>query len=180
MVCKGRGSGAQPLAGACRKPMTLLMVAFMLDAVLGDPVYAWHPARVLGAVIKKAEAGLRARFLNLKLAGAILALSLPVTVFILLRCVLGYLERRHAALGFIVSLYFVYSSLSVRDLANEAGRVLQDLKMNDTVLARRDLSRIVGRDTHSLSPQEIVRGTVEAVSESTVDGIIAPLFYAAL
>ena len=40
------------------------------------------------------------------------------------------------------------------------------------------LSYIVGRDTSKLSEKEIIRATVETVAENTVDGIIAPLFYA--
>ncbi len=47
-------------------------------------------------------------------------------------------------------------------------------------MARQRLSRIVGRDTAQLSEREIVRATVETVSENTVDGIISPLLYAAL
>jgi len=38
----------------------------------------------------------------------------------------------------------------------------------------------VGRDTAALSEEEIVRATVESVSENTSDGIVAPLFYLAL
>lgn len=46
--------------------------------------------------------------------------------------------------------------------------------------ARTRLSYIVGRDTQNLSREEIVRATVETVSENTSDGIIAPLFYASI
>jgi len=42
------------------------------------------------------------------------------------------------------------------------------------------VSRIVGRDTRDLDEEEIVRATIETISESTVDGIISPLFYAVL
>ena len=40
------------------------------------------------------------------------------------------------------------------------------------------MSYIVGRDTENLSEKEIIRATVETVAENTVDGLIAPLFYA--
>ncbi|HHT9120762.1 MAG TPA: adenosylcobinamide-phosphate synthase CbiB, partial [Candidatus Hypogeohydataceae bacterium YC41] len=46
--------------------------------------------------------------------------------------------------------------------------------------ARRHLSGIVGRDTHKLEEGQIIRATVETVAENTVDGILAPLFYAFL
>jgi adenosylcobinamide-phosphate synthase len=39
---------------------------------------------------------------------------------------------------------------------------------------------MVGRDTERLTETEVVRAAVESVAENTVDGIIAPLFFAAL
>jgi adenosylcobinamide-phosphate synthase len=36
---------------------------------------------------------------------------------------------------------------------------------------------IVGRDTKGLDKPEIIRASVETVAESTMDGIVAPLFY---
>jgi adenosylcobinamide-phosphate synthase len=38
----------------------------------------------------------------------------------------------------------------------------------------------VGRDTQDLSPPEIYRACIETVAENTSDGVVAPLFYAAL
>ncbi|MDY6970578.1 MAG: adenosylcobinamide-phosphate synthase CbiB, partial [Spirochaetota bacterium] len=46
--------------------------------------------------------------------------------------------------------------------------------------AREQLSMIVGRDTQDLNESEIIRATVETVAESVVDGVISPIFYAAL
>jgi adenosylcobinamide-phosphate synthase len=39
---------------------------------------------------------------------------------------------------------------------------------------------IVGRDTANMDEAQIIRATVETVAESTMDGIVAPLFYAFL
>jgi adenosylcobinamide-phosphate synthase len=57
-------------------------------------------------------------------------------------------------------------------------RVYRALEKEDVDSARKNLSLIVGRDTHSLDKQDIIRATIETVSENTVDGIISPLFYA--
>jgi len=45
---------------------------------------------------------------------------------------------------------------------------------------RRQVARIVGRDTQSLSKEEIIKATIETVAENTTDGVISPLFYAAI
>jgi len=58
--------------------------------------------------------------------------------------------------------------------------VYRALKEDNLELARERVSRIVGRDTRDLDEEEIVRATIETISESTVDGIISPLFYAVL
>ena len=46
--------------------------------------------------------------------------------------------------------------------------------------ARKKVSCIVGRETEHLSEQGVVRAAVETVAENLVDGIISPLFYAAI
>jgi adenosylcobinamide-phosphate synthase len=42
------------------------------------------------------------------------------------------------------------------------------------------VARIVGRDTQSLNEEEIIKATIETVAENTTDGVISPLFYAAI
>jgi adenosylcobinamide-phosphate synthase len=39
---------------------------------------------------------------------------------------------------------------------------------------------MVGRDTGKLSESEVIRAAVESVAENTVDGVLAPLFFAAV
>lgn len=51
------------------------------------------------------------------------------------------------------------------------------LKENDLIQARKALSQIVGRDTAYLNEEQIIRACVETVAESSVDGILSPLFY---
>ena len=46
--------------------------------------------------------------------------------------------------------------------------------------ARKQVARIVGRDTQNLDEEEIVKATVETVAENTTDGVISPLFWALL
>src|SRR5205085_1908354 len=78
------------------------------------------------------------------------------------------------------TIYLLYTSFAARDLDRHASRVHAALKDGHLEEARRRLSLIVGRDTAALQEREIVRAAVESVGESTLDGVIAPLFYAAL
>ena len=147
---------------------------------MGDPIYAFHPVRIMGKAIGKGESFLRARIRDEKKAGMVLAFSVPACVFILSGILIAVLTFVHPFLGFAASVFGIYSSLSIRDLQQEAQKVLRDLENNHLEIARQDVARIVGRDTAHLNESEVIRAAIEAVSESTVDGIIAPLFYAAL
>ncbi len=82
--------------------------------------------------------------------------------------------------GDVVAIYLLYSTLTTKDLWVHGRAVSQALEKTDLAQARQAVSRIVGRDTASLQEPGIVRAAVESVAESTVDGVVAPLFYAVL
>lgn len=160
--------------------MTALLAAFLLDLKLGDPFYRFHPVRVMGRIIEKGESFLRALITSEKTAGAVLAFFLPVAAAGLVWGILQLLYRVYPALAWAANVYGIYSSVSVHDLRKEALIVHQNLEAGDLPEARKSLARIVGRDTAGLDEKETVRAAVETVAESTLDGVVAPLFYAAL
>jgi len=159
--------------------MVELVSAFVLDLFLGDPPYSWHPVRILGRWIERAEPWLRARF-SARTAGFILAIFLPLATFVIIWFFPELAFQFHPVLKSILYVYFLYSVISIKDLDSEARRVYTALRNDKLEAARQNLSRIVGRDTENLSEEEVVRGTVETVAESFVDGVLSPLFYAAL
>ena len=81
--------------------------------------------------------------------------------------------------GFLIANSFlIYTTLATKCLKDEAVKIYELLKTKDIEKARVQVSYIVGRDTTHLDEGEIIRATVETVAENTVDGIIAPMFYA--
>lgn len=160
--------------------MVELIVAFVLDLFLGDPPYGWHPVRLVGRWVEKTETWLRANLPDLVLAGWIQALLTPLVVFVFVWFLTEVAFQVSPTLKGVLVIYFIYSSISVKDLASEAKRVHTALRNQKLDSARKNLSRIVGRDTGDLAESEIIRGTVETVAESFVDGVLSPLFYAAL
>jgi adenosylcobinamide-phosphate synthase len=79
-----------------------------------------------------------------------------------------------------VEILMIYYGLAARSLARETGAVLAACEAEDWTEARKRLGLIVGRDTADLPPEQIYRACIETVAESTTDGVVAPLFYAAL
>jgi len=82
--------------------------------------------------------------------------------------------------GFMVETALIYFCISARDLEKSAMGVYQFLVENNIEKARNELAMIVGRDTGQLSEEAVSRACVETVAENLVDGVIAPLFFAAL
>jgi adenosylcobinamide-phosphate synthase len=149
--------------------------AYGLDLALGDPVFAWHPIRLMGRAISKAEEIVRIRNLPLGPAGWILALGLPLVCWAIAKAFLDSLPGRP-----LISAILIYFCLSTRDLAIHAWAVLRALESGNLDGARQAVSRMVGRDTADLDSEGVTRACLESVAESTCDGVVAPLFYAFL
>jgi adenosylcobinamide-phosphate synthase len=86
----------------------------------------------------------------------------------------------NASLTWIWDTLVIYQTLAARDLDRHARSIAAPLLLGDLEGARHSVSYIVGRDTQNLGINEISRATLEAVAESTTDGFVAPLFWAAV
>jgi len=159
---------------------------FLLDLLLGDP--AWltpiHPVVLMGRAISFLEKRLRALFPKTPQgetrAGLALALTMSVGTFTLCKLILCTLHRLAPPLAFALEVIWCWQALAVKDLRDEAMRVQHALEHEGLDAARRAVSRIVGRDTKSLSAEGVARAAVETVAENFSDGVIAPLFWMAL
>jgi adenosylcobinamide-phosphate synthase len=160
--------------------LSILIIAFVLDLILGDP-YNWpHPVKWMGRYIyffqDKSNLMTRSRRLQ-HLLGMALCLSLIFLSFILVFLSLRLLTLVHPLLADIWRIYLTYTTFSVRMLAFEAKKVYQALEKGPLAKARRQVGMIVGRTTDALNAEEIAAATIETVAENTSDGFIAPLFY---
>ena len=153
--------------------------ALLLDAVLGEPPEAIHPTVLVGLVISALEK----RALRLKdprfrrLAGIMLALSVPSLVFISTRKILGGVPCKPR---WMIGTALISTTLSMRGLGEAAGNVEIGLREGRLERARSLVGHLVGRDTEDLSESEVCRAAVESVAENTSDGVVAPMLYGVL
>jgi len=177
-------------------PPMILLLAFLLDAAVGDPRWLPHPVRVIGRAISWIEKILRKYFKSPsreKIGGAILVFVIVIPVFLItffvcnairLFTLLG--ESPEATyspihlIGIILLIYFTATTIAVRELINSAQSVIKAVKDKDIKTARNNLSMIVGRDTENLNEEKILKATMESLAENLSDGVIAPVFYLAL
>lgn len=152
----------------------LVLIACLLDAAFGDPVYPQHPIRLLGAWSLAWERWLFAAGLNGYLGGLLhwlLVVGGALAAWWGVRCGLGWF---HPWLAWAWDVFLAYSLLCMRDLLAHGRRVLDAL--DDLPTARRRLSLLVGRDTAALPRDGIVRATIESLSENLTDGVLTPLW----
>lgn len=155
------------------------MLGFLLDQLLGDPPGWPHPVRWIGSLIAVVEKVLRKHFPE-RLGGFLLLLVVVTITGGLVATALLLSHRWHPYARLGLSTILIYYGLASRSLARETGSVLDACRDGDLVQSRKRLGFIVGRDTAELPPEQIYRACIETVAENTTDGIVAPLFYAAL
>ena len=155
-----------------------LLAGWLLDLVLGDPQRLPHPVVGFGKMIAFGEHRLN-RGKHRKLKGALMAIILIIVVFL---C--GWLIRRllslasvYLAVGFdiIVVFYCLAGTTLIREV--RAVFIALDRSLED---GRRQVARIVGRDTSELSAQEVRAAALETLAENLSDGVTAPLFWLAI
>jgi adenosylcobinamide-phosphate synthase len=157
-----------------------IAIALLLDLVFGDPRWLPHPVRIIGRLIAALEERARRAIPDARLAGSLTALAVILTATLATGAIIWVAGWVHPRLGDAVSILLLYTTLAARDLADHSKGVYRALARFDLAEARRLVSWLVGRDTERLTEPEVVRAAVESVAENTVDGIIAPLFFAAL
>lgn len=155
-----------------------VLIAIAIDLLVGDPPNVPHPIRYIGGLISFLEKHIRMRFRNLKLGGFVLLLSTLIAVTGPIHAVLYFADKISPALSFLLKTYIVFSGIASKCLAEEAKKIYAVLKEGTLEEARVKISYLVGRDTSQLDREEITRATVETVAENTVDGVLAPLFFA--
>ena len=144
-------------------------IAYILDLILGDPHWFPHPVRFIGKLITILE-GLLYRFKCKKFTGGILAVLTIAITFIV--------SFMLAKISVVLEIFFLYTTLATKSLASEGFRVCKVLVEGDMEKAKKELSYLVSRDTENMDVVQITRSVLETISENSVDGVIAPMFFA--
>lgn len=158
----------------------VLVLAALLDYLIGDP-WGWpHPVRVMGWVISllsKLALKYCQNPFSQRLAGIIMGLTVIIGSGLVGWIIVEVAKWIHPFLGIAVQSILLASCFALKSLRNAAIEVLQPLENGELEPARLILSNYVGRDTVNLSAAEIFRAVLETVTENATDGVMAPLFY---
>lgn len=159
----------------------ILLLAAIVDYLIGDPWNWLHPVQVMGWIISHCtQFGINyfQEKWQRRLAGMILGLGLIIGSGLIGWLIVRGATWIHPLLGIVIEIVLLASCFAGCSLRRAALDVLQPLSLGEIELARSNLSQYVGRDTNDLCESEILRAILETVAENTPDGVTAPLFYA--
>ena len=148
-----------------------LALAMILDALMGEPRPLWsripHPAVLMGQWIAFGTRHLNEGPFRTEKGVALVLASM------LLASIIGW---GLSQFGMVIEAVAVAVLLAHRSLIDHVARVADGLRMS-VAQARRDVAKIVGRDTESMDAPAITRAAVESAAENFADGVIAPAFW---
>jgi len=157
------------------------MLGFLLDMIIGDPHWLYHPVQLLGRLITVLETFLRRRLPKTKsgeLAGGIFLVIIAAVISTgIPALVLIAAGNIHPVLRFVLETIMCYQLLATKALKDESNKVYQQLEQGNLEGGRAAVSMIVGRDTQKLDEAGITRAAVETIAENTSDGVIAPMLF---
>ncbi len=157
-----------------------IMLALIVDQLLGDPRWLPHPVKAIAFCGTWLEKKLRSILPDQVMAGLatiILMIMISASVTWLF---IGTCRAIHPLLGWTCTIIILWLSVAARDLWRHSHEVYLALKSENLEKSRQKVGLIVGRDTSNLNEKEIARAAIESVAESLVDGVTAPIFYAFL
>ncbi|NLV53761.1 MAG: cobalamin biosynthesis protein CobD [Bacteroidales bacterium] len=164
-----------------------LLLGWFLDFLFGDPRWLPHPVVYMGKWISYWER-MQNKGGNRKVKGAVFAVTSVLFVFILNLTLLfwevyllSHFDNGVEAVAVRVAVVSfnslcVFFCLAGHTLRKEVKMVFEALD-ESLEKGRRQVARIVGRDTQHLSAQEVHTAALETLAENLSDGVVAPLFW---
>jgi len=159
----------------------VIVIAFILDLIIGDPQNPLHPIRFIGSGIRLGVCAYKKMHIQSNVAQFIAGMVLSLAILAISYASTWFITRSFYTLnhrtGLVIEAVICYFLIAPKALKVESTKVYRSLISGDIEGARKNLSYIVGRDTKNLSICEIVTATVETISENLSDGVIAPLIF---
>ncbi|KNY17884.1 cobalamin biosynthesis protein CobD [Shinella sp. SUS2] len=166
--------------------LLLLLLALLLDRVVGDPDWLWrrvpHPVVLFGwaiGLMDKLFNGKRLSAETKRFNGAVC-----IAVLLAASALSGFVVHQLLAplgiFGALVEIVIVAIFLAQKSLYGHVRAVSSGLKRDGLAGGRQAVSMIVGRDPATLDEPAICRAGIESLAENFSDGVVAPALWYAL
>lgn len=164
----------------------VLLIALVLDRLVGDPPALWarlpHPVVVFGKAISVLDRHLNGDDLSAsrRRGHGVLAIVALLAASALVGDVLSDIFHHLGPVGFVLEVIVVAVFLAQKSLGDHVGAVAAGLRSEGLAGGRRAVALIVGRDPETLDEPAICRAAIESLAENFADGVVAPAFWYAL
>lgn len=152
-----------------------LLIGWTADKLFGDPRWLPHPVVAMGKIIAWGEKRLNKGNKRM-MKGALFSIILILSSYLIIFFIIKGLNYVNPYLSVAFSSVVVFFCLAGKTLIDEVRNVFVAVD-SSVEEGRKQVARIVGRDTSALSPQQIRTAALETLSENLSDGVIAPLFW---
>lgn len=149
----------------------ITVVSVVIDRLFGEPPTRFHPTAWIGRLVAAFD-----RQLGDSIKNGVAIFLAVAPVYALLAFAIIEIIGVETPWGLLLASFILKLQFAWRSLGEHADLVAQHLS-KDLVAARAAVSQMVGRETSDLDGEHVISAAVESIGESSVDGIIAPLFY---
>ena len=165
----------------------LVISSIVLDLLIGDPLFLVHPVQIMGFFISRSSKYCIHLFNNkeslLKWSGLFIAFITILVSFSAGKILeILFIKSNNNIFWGLAILLGLSSCLATKSLISSVREIsyLINKKSIDENIFKQIVSKvqmIVSRDVTSSSLEELLRSTVESLTENSVDGIFGPLFW---
>ena len=154
-----------------------MVVAVVIDLIVGDPVYPAHPVRLIGRTLQWFEGRLRAVGFEGYGGGILLFVLLGGLWLPTFAAIVALALAISTTAAWFVHVILVYTLLALGDLLHHVWRIESAVRRDSIESARQAVSALVGRDTDRMDGPACRRSAVESLSENLTDGFVSPVFW---
>ena len=165
----------------------LVISSIGLDLLVGDPLFLVHPVQVIGFFISKLSIHCVQLFNKketlLKWSGLFIVFITILVSFSAGKILeIFFLKSNNNTFWGFAILFGLSSCLATKSLISrvrEISYLLNKKFIDDDTLKKivSKVQKIVSRDVTSSSLEDLLRSTIESLTENSVDGIFGPLFW---
>jgi len=149
--------------------LIVLIIAFFLDILIGEPPTFIHPTVWFGKIVEFLDKKWRRRGCILDFTVGTIVTFIVISFAYMLALIVVNLPP---PIRIVAESYFLFCTISVRSMVEHAKKTIRD----GCVVAE-EVKKIVSRDVSKLDQHRLSSAVIESIAENFVDGVFAPLFY---
>ncbi|MDV0447615.1 Cobalamin biosynthesis protein CobD [Methanosarcinaceae archaeon Ag5] len=158
----------------------ILLLAILIDLILGEPPEKIHPVVWIGTVIQFFKNRIPKN--HQKFYGVVMAVTTILFAGAVAFAVVwfSHLYFLPTFVGVIIQAWFLKATFAVKCMMSPAKEMKKKLNQDDLDVVRDELKTYVSRDTSKLSKPQIMSAIIESISENYVDSILSPILFFAV